>query len=185
MKKRTKLNKKLYSATLKVRKRPYTRTQGFINIGRKTIKCTLGEAGIGIAKKEGDGKTPVGKFEMLEIYKRIDAKPMTERSRCGIIPIHEKQGWCDAVGDRNYNKPVKLPYKASCEKMMREDELYDVVVVLDYNIRRKMKRGGSAIFFHIANEEYKPTKGCVGVSKADMQYLLKHMDKKCTMVVEG
>ena len=138
------------------------------------MRCALGRSGIGINKREGDGKTPRGTFDLLNVRIRHD-KMKTNISGLPIRPIRKGQGWCDALGDRNYNREVKLPYAASHEVLMRDDHLYDVFIVLDFNIRNRMSRGGSAIFFHLARETYTPTEGCVAISRADMKWLLPRL----------
>ncbi len=64
---------------------------------------------------------------------------------------------------------------------MRRDRLYDVVIVLDYNVTRRMTRGGSAIFFHIAKPGYPPTEGCVAISPRDMAWIAARVDRNTVM----
>ena len=66
---------------------------------------------------------------------------------------------------------------------MRKDYLYDLVIVMDYNISRRLTRGGSAIFFHLAREDYGPTEGCVAISRRDMHWLLRHLKRGTSMMV--
>ena len=42
-----------------------------------------------------------------------------------MTPIHAELGWCEVPDDRNYNRPVRIPYGASHETMRRADRLYD------------------------------------------------------------
>jgi len=120
----------------------------------------------------------------LRIYFRPD------RRRAGIgpvllpaIPIRKDLGWCDAPLDANYNRPVRLPFSASHETMLREDRLYDVCVVLDWNIRPRRRGGGSAIFLHIAQPGMKPTEGCIAVSPRTMTRLLPLLSRRARIVV--
>ena len=87
-------------------------------------------------------------------------------------PISPALGWCEVPDDRNYNRPVRMPYRASHERMMRDDRLYDACLVLDWNIRPRKRGRGSAIFFHLARPGFKPTEGCVAVSVQTMRLLL-------------
>jgi L,D-peptidoglycan transpeptidase YkuD (ErfK/YbiS/YcfS/YnhG family) len=64
------------------------------------------------------------------------------------MPIRADMGWCDAPADANYNRRVRLPFRAKHEKMLRDDRLYDVCIVLDWNIRPRRRNGGSAIYMH-------------------------------------
>jgi L,D-peptidoglycan transpeptidase YkuD (ErfK/YbiS/YcfS/YnhG family) len=81
-------------------------------------------------------------------------------------------GWCEVPADRNYNRPVRLPYAASHERLWRDDNLYDVIVVLDHNQVPRRRYGGSAIFFHLMAPDGRPTQGCVAVSQASMRKIL-------------
>ena len=102
------------------------------------------------------------------------------------LPIRQTRpgdGWCDASSHPAYNRPVHLPFAASAETMMRDDRLYDFVVLLDWNITRRARHRGSAIFLHIAKPGYPPTAGCVAVSPKDMLRLapLLHPEARLTI----
>lgn len=99
-------------------------------------------------------------------------RPTTALSLRRIV---RQDGWCDAAGDRNYNRPVRLPYPAGHERLWRDDALYDVVVVLDWNYSHRRPGRGSAIFLHVARADYAPTEGCVAVSRQDMARLLPRL----------
>ena len=79
--------------------------------------------------------------------------------------------------------PVSLPFAASHEKMWREDRLYDIVVVLDCNMYPAVKGKGSAIFFHIAREDYRPTEGCVAIAPEHMRLLLSKVGPGAEMKI--
>ena len=148
------------------------------------LACALGRSGIGIKRGEGDGVTPRGSFRLL--CAMIRAERIDLRSaQLDLTRILPSDGWCDAPGDRNYNRPVNLPYPASHEELCRSDHLYDVAIVLDYNVSQRLtaKGGGSAIFFHLARDGYTPTEGCVAISRRDMLWLLPRIDSKTEMVI--
>lgn len=87
-------------------------------------------------------------------------------------PLKVDDGWCDAVGDRNYNRYVCHPYPASAERLWRDDALYDVIVVLDHNQRPRVQGAGSAIFMHVARPGYRPTEGCVALARHHLLLVL-------------
>jgi L,D-peptidoglycan transpeptidase YkuD (ErfK/YbiS/YcfS/YnhG family) len=89
-----------------------------------------------------------------------------------LTQIQPDDGWCDTSDDPNYNKPVKHPYRVSAEKMWRDDNLYDIVVILGHNDDPVVAGMGSAIFLHCARPDYGPTAGCVALAKADLVALL-------------
>lgn len=98
--------------------------------------------------------------------------------------IRSQDGWCDSAGHPRYNRPVNLPIVASHEKLKRDDHLYDMVVVMDHNVTRHLSVGGSAIFFHLAYDDYRPTEGCVAISRRDMEWLLPRIGPQTIMIVE-
>ena len=119
---------------------------------------------------------------------RIYFRPDRRRAGIGPVqlpaaPIRADLGWCDAPDDANYNRPVRLPFSPSHETMLREDRLYDVCVVLDWNIRPRRRGGGSAIFLHIARPGMKPTEGCIAVSPRTMARLLPLLTRHARIVV--
>jgi len=92
-----------------------------------------------------------------------------------VRPIDRDYGWCDAPGDRNYNRLVRHPYPASAERLWRPDALYDVVVVLDHNVRPRVRGHGSAIFMHVARPGYAPTEGCIALRREHLLVLLSRL----------
>jgi L,D-peptidoglycan transpeptidase YkuD (ErfK/YbiS/YcfS/YnhG family) len=149
-------------------------TTGIVIAGGRTMRCAIGRGGIGARKREGDGASPRGAWRVMWAVYRCDR---VRRVAAGVPmrPIRETDGWCDAPADRNYNRPVRLPYPASAERMHRDDGLYDYVVVLDYNMNARRRGLGSAIFLHCARDGYAPTAGCLALSRADLQWLLRRL----------
>ena len=92
-------------------------------------------------------------------------------------------GWCDDPKSKKYNKLVRFPFPYKSEKLYRKNSLYDILIVIDYNYKPTIRFKGSAIFLHIANKSYKPTRGCIAVSKKDMRILLKYITKKTKLFI--
>ena len=90
------------------------------------------------------------------------------RTQLLLRAIQQDDGWCDAPGDPNYNRLVKLPYRASAENMWREDHLYDLVVIIGFNDAPVIAGAGSAIFLHVARPDYGPTRGCIALALTDL-----------------
>jgi len=82
-------------------------------------------------------------------------------------------GWCDDPKSKNYNKLINLPFNYSYEKLFKKENTYDIILVLNYNMRPIKKNKGSAIFIHIAKKNYKKTLGCIAINKTDLLKLLK------------
>lgn len=126
-------------------------------------------------QREGDGITPIGHFPIRKILYRPDRLARPE-SGLPVEQIAPDDGWCDAPGDPNYNRPVKLPYPNSAESMWRDDRLYDVVALLGFNDDPVIDAAGSAIFLHCAREDYGPTEGCVALKLSDLLNALSDLE---------
>lgn len=149
----------------------------------KTYKCAVGKGGILENKAEGDGATPVGCFPIRKIYYRADRI----QNIYTVIPteaLKEDDGWCDDSNDENYNKFVKLPYPVSNENLWREDNLYDIIVILGYNDNPAIPGKGSAIFMHVARPTYSPTAGCIALSQEDLLEVLKNVSGETMVCVQ-
>jgi len=146
------------------------------------FRCALGRGGISANKREGDGATPLAAMRVLGGYFR--SSRFRPRSDLPLAGIPADLGWCDASADRNYNRPVRLPYGASHERMLREDGLYDVVIVLDWNIMPRRRGRGSAIFLHLARPGFQPTEGCIAVPRPTMAWLLPRLSPRTVLRVE-
>ena len=141
------------------------------------VKCAVGKRGIGAKKREGDLITPKGKYKILYIFYRAD-RVTSFKSKIRQIKIKKNMGWCDDPRSKDYNKLIRLPFKFRSEKLYRKDNIYDVILVLNYNINPIRKAKGSAIFIHISQNNFSPTKGCVAIKKAEIKKLVKKIDKK-------
>ncbi len=146
------------------------------------MPCAIGRSGLTAMKAEGDGASPRGRFAILRGWYRPDRFRVRPRSAVALTPMGRADGWCDAPTDRNYNRPVRLPYPASHEAMWRDDGLYDVVLALDWNMAPRARARGSAIFFHLARPGYPPTAGCVAIAAADMRRLLPRLAMSASVI---
>ena len=146
------------------------------------FRCSLGKAGIKKKEKEGDNITPRGIFKIICIYYRSDKiKKITTPLK--KIKIKKNMGWCDDPRSRFYNKEIKLPNKFNYEKFYRKDNLYDIIVPLNYNTNPIIKNKGSAIFIHIADNNYKQTAGCIGMKKNNLIKLLSIIKKNTNVKI--
>ena len=141
-----------------------------------TFKCAIGRNGIKKNKKEGDKSSPRGIFSLGKLYYRHDKvpKPIT---KLNIKKITKKMGWCDDPLEKSYNKEILINKKIKFEKLYRQDDMYDYLVVINYNTKKVIPNKGSAIFLHLT-KNYKPTLGCIAISEKDFTILLKIINKK-------
>jgi L,D-peptidoglycan transpeptidase YkuD (ErfK/YbiS/YcfS/YnhG family) len=138
--------------------------EGRLHWSRGSAVVAVGRAGVRADKHEGDGATPVGTYPLVSILYRPD-RVAPPASQLPVKPLAPSDGWVDDPADANYNRPVSLPYTASAEQMWREDDLYDLLVVIGYNMGPVVPGAGSAIFLHIARPDFAPTAGCLAVKR--------------------
>ncbi|MGA2951066.1 MAG: L,D-transpeptidase family protein [Caulobacteraceae bacterium] len=147
---------------------------GWIKLPRRYAPCSMGRSGVKAPpfKVEGDGVSPVGTWPLRRVLYRAD-RIREPDTGLPIAPIAADDGWCDAPDDPNYNRQIKLPYPASAEALWREDEVYDLIVVLGYNDSPVVPGAGSAIFLHVASPDHYFTEGCFALEFEDLQELLR------------
>ena len=155
---------------------------GYLKYKDLKFKCALGKAGIGNKKIEGDNITPKGIFKIVKIYYRKD-RIKKIYSKFKLIKITKKIGWCDDPKSKNYNELVNLPSQYGYEKLYRKDNIYDLILVLDYNLKPIIKNKGSAIFIHIARKNYKKTAGCITLKKNHLISLVKKIKKNTRVII--
>ena len=136
------------------------------------IKCAVGKRGISKKKREGDLITPKGIFKIKKVYYRKD-RVKNLITKIKKIAIKKDMGWCDDPKSQKYNQFVKFPFKYKSEKLFRSDNIYDIIIVLNFNMNPTIKNKGSAIFIHVAKNDLRPTKGCIAVKKRELKKILK------------
>jgi L,D-peptidoglycan transpeptidase YkuD (ErfK/YbiS/YcfS/YnhG family) len=151
--------------------------EGQLRFGALEFPCMLGRSGIVQPKREGDGGTPAGHFPLRQVRYRADRMAAPSTKGLVVIRTQESDGWCDDPKDRAYNRPVRLPYAASAEKMWRDDSVYDLLAVIGYNDAPPVAGAGSAIFLHVARAadtpgKFAPTVGCVSLKLEDLRAVL-------------
>jgi L,D-peptidoglycan transpeptidase YkuD (ErfK/YbiS/YcfS/YnhG family) len=155
---------------------------GYLKYKDLKFRCSLGRAGIGKKEKEGDKITPKGTYKIVKIYYRND-RVKKIFSDFKLFKIKKNMGWCDDPKSKKYNRLVKLPSKYGYEELYRKDNIYDLVLVLNYNMKSIIKNKGSAIFIHIANKNYKKTAGCIGLKKSHLVNIIKKIKKNTKVII--
>ena len=155
---------------------------GFLKYKDLKFKCALGKAGIGKKKLEGDQITPKGTYKIVEIYCRKDRLKKIS-SKFKLIEIKKNMGWCDDPKSKKYNQLIKLPSQYSHENLYRKNSIYDLILVLNYNMNPIIKNKGSAIFIHIANKKFKNTEGCIAIEKKNLVRLVKIINKRTQVII--
>lgn len=141
------------------------------------VKCSIGKRGIGIKKKEGDLITPKGTFKIKQILYRADRIKLYS-TKIKKKVISKNLGWCDDQSSKSYNKLIKYPFKFRSEKLYRSDNIYDIILVLNYNMNPVKRGKGSAIFIHVAKKNFSSTKGCIGIKKKILKKITQSVNNK-------
>jgi len=155
----------------------YLKNKQTLQVDDYYFKCSIGKGGLTSKKKEGDTKTPKGVFGIENLYYRKDRlkKPKTNL-KC--IEIKEDMGWCDDINfEQKYNKLIKVDKNIKHEKLKRKDQKYNLLIPIKHNFLKPKKGLGSCIFIHLTMD-YKPTAGCIALTKKDFLIMLKLINKK-------
>jgi L,D-peptidoglycan transpeptidase YkuD (ErfK/YbiS/YcfS/YnhG family) len=144
-------------------------------------RIAVGRSGIGEKHCEGDGVTPLGTWPVRRVLYR--AGKLAPKTALLAMPIAQNDGWCDAPDDPAYNTQVKLPYSASHERLWRDDDLYDLVVVLGFNDDPVVPGAGSAIFLHVARPDFASTEGCIAFAREDLLAIVAKLASGDTVTI--
>jgi L,D-peptidoglycan transpeptidase YkuD (ErfK/YbiS/YcfS/YnhG family) len=149
-----------------------------LSFAGREMPCTIGKGGACPAedKLEGDGCTPLGRWAVRGALVRRDRVALERPPNIPWRWSGENDGWSDDSIDPAYNRPVALPHLFSHERLWRNDQAYDIIVVLGHNDAPPVPGKGSAIFFHISvtadDGTEKPTEGCIAIAPENMRDLL-------------
>ena len=155
----------------------------YLTYDQYKVKCSVGKRGIGSKKKEGDLITPIGQYKIKYILYRKDRVKKIQ-SKLRKITIKKNMGWCNDPKSKKYNKIVNLPFNYSYEQLFKKENIYDIILVLNYNMNPVKKDKGSAIFIHVAKKYYKRTQGCVAVKKSDLLKILREIKINTKVKIE-
>ena len=146
------------------------------------IKCSIGKRGLTSKKREGDLKTPLGNFKFnLLLYRKDRIKKINTKIKKKAIK--RNFGWCDDPNSSNYNKLVKFPFSQSAERLYLKKNIYDLILVINFNTKPIIKRKGSAIFLHIADKKFSATKGCIAIKKKSLIKILPFITRKTRIFI--
>ena len=165
-----------------LRRAPGNPSEGRLALAHGVRRAALGRSGTKALKREGDGATPLGRFAIRQVLYRA-GRVSRPRTQFPTHAIRANDGWCEDPAYRNYNKMVRLSPRTNADRLTRDDHLYDLVLVLGYNDRPRVRGRGSAIFVHLARQGYAPTAGCIALSRHDLSMLLSQLRRGSAIVV--
>lgn len=158
------------------------RHRGWLTAGDQTIPVAFGRSGILADKREGDGGTPRGSYRPRRVWWRAD-RHVRPRTYLPVRRIGPLDGWCEDPRDRHYNQPIRLTVDGSGDRLRRDDHLYDFIVEIDHNTRPRVARRGSAVFLHLARDDFSSTAGCVAMTKPAMLRLLRRLSPQTRILI--
>jgi L,D-peptidoglycan transpeptidase YkuD (ErfK/YbiS/YcfS/YnhG family) len=156
--------------------------RGWLTAGGQTIPVALGRGGIKANKREGDGGTPRGTFRPRQVWWRGD-RHCRPRTLLPVRAIRPEDAWCEDPQSRHYNQPVRLDRDHGGDRLTRDDRLYDFIIEIDHNHSPRIAGRGSAVFLHLAREDFSPTAGCVSMTKSAMLHLLARLGPQTRIVI--
>jgi L,D-peptidoglycan transpeptidase YkuD (ErfK/YbiS/YcfS/YnhG family) len=142
----------------------------------------LGRGGVLANKREGDGGTPRGTFHPRTLWWRAD-RHRRPQTLLPVRAIRPEDAWCEDPADRHYNQPIRLDSDTPGDRLTREDHLYDFIIEIDHNTTPRTAGRGSAVFLHLARENFGPTAGCVSMTEAAMLRLLRRLGPNTRMEI--
>ena len=155
-----------------------------LTYGNYNVKCAIGKRGIGYKRKEGDLITPKGSYKIKYILYRKD-RIKKIHSKIKKFVIKKNMGWCNDPKSKDYNKLIRLPSTHNHEKLYIKENIYDIILVLDYNMKPTIKNKGSAIFIHVTKRNFKKTEGCIAIKKNYLLKIIKDLKKNTEVRIEN
>ena len=150
--------------------------KNYLIYNKYKVRCAIGKRGIGYKKKEGDLITPKGQFKIKLILYRKDRVKLKTKLR--KVAIQKNMIWCDDPKSKRYNQLVKLPFRFKHEKLYKKNNIYDIILVMNFNMNPTRKNRGSAIFIHVAKKNFKKTEGCVAIRKFELLKIVRKITTK-------
>jgi L,D-peptidoglycan transpeptidase YkuD (ErfK/YbiS/YcfS/YnhG family) len=156
--------------------------RGWLTANGQTIPVALGRGGIKANKREGDGGTPRGTFRPRQLWWRADRHPRP-RTMLPVRAIRPEDAWCEDPSSRHYNQPLRLDRGDEGDRLTRDDRLYDFIIEIDHNRLPRVAGRGSAVFLHLARQDFSPTAGCVSMTPSAMLRLLERLSPQTRILI--
>lgn len=150
------------------------------NVKLFTTKAFIGKNGITNDKKEGDGKTPIGKYNLGLAFGTHNKVKFSN-----YIKINENLHWIDDIDSKFYNQlvditKVKKDWNSS-EHLIQYSKQYEYTIEIKTN-PKNIPGKGSAIFLHCSVD--RPTAGCVAIDRKYMKMLMQKLENNAVICIE-
>lgn len=150
-----------------------------VNIGKNGLGWGIGQKELTEGdneplKYEGDKKAPIGVFSLTHIFgykKGIDFKiPYLHATKELICVDDSNSKFYNQIIDINTQKPSSFEY------MKRDDNQYELGIVVAHN-KHQVKKRGSCIFIHVQKSKDASTAGCTSMSLKNIKRIVNWLDK--------
>jgi D-alanyl-D-alanine dipeptidase len=127
----------------------------------------------GPIKREGDGKSPAGVFDLTSAFGYAKSAP--PGTTLGYQQVDTNWKCVDDPASRDYNRVLDARTTTvdwnSAEEMRRDDDAYAWVVEIAHNASRTPK-DGSCIFLHVWSGPKSATVGCTAMEEPQLASLI-------------
>lgn len=149
------------------------------------VDILVGRNGATKYKQEGDGKTPIGIFELGIVFGTHERSEINLDKSIEYIKVNSNLYWIDDINSKYYNKLVDVTKIkkdwSSAEHLIDYPIQYEYAVEIKSN-PENIPCKGSAIFIHCSNG--KETAGCVSLPKEKMKDLISIIDKNTKIIIK-
>jgi len=150
-----------------------------VNIGKNGLGWGLGildlkHNKLEPLKYEGDKKAPIGIFKLTSVF------GYKKQNHLHMPYLHvDKNTICvDESNHKNYNQIITMPKNKpkSFEYMKRDDQQYELGIVVQHN-KRQVKQRGSCIFLHVEKFNGAGTAGCTSMNLKNIKQIIYWLDE--------
>jgi hypothetical protein len=137
----------------------------------------------GPTKHEGDGRSPAGVFELGALY---GYAPHANGVKLPYTPSDAALRCVDDPSSPQYNQILPEPASTkwrSAERMRRDDDLYELALVVRHNTDPVTPGHGSCIFMHVWQSPTTPVTGCTALDKRNLQVLTAWLQPNAAVLV--
>jgi L,D-peptidoglycan transpeptidase YkuD (ErfK/YbiS/YcfS/YnhG family) len=134
----------------------------------------VGRNGLRLNRREGDGTTPIGTFDISSRMYGNQPNPGVKfrytRLRCG-------DWWVEDPASPAYNTFQRIgcgrrpPFKTTTPDMSKDTTAYAYLAVIEFNMNPIVRGRGSGIFLHVQTGS--PTNGCISLRRAQLLGVLR------------
>jgi L,D-peptidoglycan transpeptidase YkuD (ErfK/YbiS/YcfS/YnhG family) len=137
----------------------------------KPVVAYVGVNGVG-PTREGRGRTPNGVFTLTQAF----GNEANNGTKLPYFRAGPDDWWDENPASPDYNRHVVSAVSpgGDSENLYYAGNAYSHAVVINYNTNPVVKGAGSGFFLHVSFGA--PTEGCVAVSAAELNWIMRWLD---------